>query len=95
MEKNKHFFYVVQCKDNSYYAGYTNNLERRIAAHNKGKGARYTKGRHPVQLIYHEELSSKSEALKAEYRFKQLAREQKEAYMKKGDHYVATKKLSE
>ncbi|MFD3448294.1 GIY-YIG nuclease family protein [Microbacteriaceae bacterium 4G12] len=83
MEKNKHFFYVVQCCDGSYYAGYTNHLERRIETHNKGKGARYTRSHRPVTLVYYEEFSCKSDALKAEYRFKQLDRKKKEEYMQK------------
>ncbi|MCI4139482.1 GIY-YIG nuclease family protein, partial [Bacillus vallismortis] len=43
MEKNKHFFYVVECSDGSYYAGYTNHIEKRIQTHNSGKGAKYTR----------------------------------------------------
>lgn len=94
METSSHFFYVVQCSDGTYYAGYTNNLERRLAAHNKGTGARYTRGRRPVSLQYYEEYSHKSDAMKAEYRFKQLTRKQKEEYMYKGESYVAAKELS-
>lgn len=85
MEKNKYFFYVVKCDDGSYYAGYTNDLERRINTHNEGKGARYTRGRRPVQLLYYEEFESKSEALRAEYRFKQLSRKEKEKHIQEGE----------
>ncbi|WP_028400987.1 GIY-YIG nuclease family protein [Ectobacillus panaciterrae] len=83
MEKNNYYFYVLECGDGSYYAGYTNDLKRRIAVHNEGKGAKYTRGRLPVQLLYHEKFSSKSEALQAEYRFKQLNRKKKEEYIRK------------
>lgn len=84
MERNKHFLYVLECSDATYYTGYTTNLERRIKQHNDGKGAKYTRGRVPVKCIYSEEFPSKSEALKAEYSFKQLNRENKERYMREG-----------
>jgi putative endonuclease len=83
MEKDKHFFYVVECKDSSYYAGYTNNLTRRIQQHNEGKGAKYTRVRLPVRCIYTEEFSTKREAMQAEYAFKQLIRTKKQEYMSK------------
>lgn len=54
METNNHFFYVVKCKDNSWYAGYTNDLHKRVKTHNDGKGAKYTKVRRPVELIFAE-----------------------------------------
>jgi putative endonuclease len=85
MEKNEHFFYVLRCRDNSLYAGYTNNLEKRIKLHNEGKGAKYTRGRGPVELVYHEEFATKTEAMQAEYRFKQLQKEEKEKYIVKED----------
>ena len=94
MEKNKHYFYVVECSDKSYYAGYTNNLEKRIQTHNNGKGARYTRARLPVTLKYVEVHEEKTTAMQAEYRFKQLRRKEKEEYMQKGERYVAAKKLS-
>ncbi|MDD3160037.1 MAG: GIY-YIG nuclease family protein [Candidatus ainarchaeum sp.] len=68
------FVYFVKCKDNTLYCGYTNNLENRIKIHNLGKGAKYTKKRLPVKLVYFEEFESKSEALKREYKLKQLKR---------------------
>lgn len=83
METNKHYFYVLKCRDNSYYAGYTNNLERRIDMHNQGKGAKYTRGRCPVELIYHETFETQTLAMQAEYQFKQLNRKQKEKWMAK------------
>ncbi|PJN89226.1 GIY-YIG nuclease family protein [Bacillus sp. mrc49] len=85
MEKNEHYFYVVKCRDGSYYAGYTNDLERRIAAHNQGKGAKYTRGRTPVELIHREIFETQTLAMQAEYKFKQLSRKQKQMWMAKGD----------
>lgn len=64
MEQTKHYFYVLECKDQSYYAGYTNNLNKRLAVHNSGKGAKYTKSRLPVVLLWHEEYETKIEAMK-------------------------------
>lgn len=85
METSKHYFYVLECKDESYYAGYTNNLERRVKMHNEGKGAKYTRGRTPVELIYYETFESKTKAMQAEYHFKQLSRENKQKWMTKGE----------
>lgn len=72
------YVYIVECSDHTYYTGWTTNLEQRIKAHNEGNGAKYTKARHPVKLIYYEELPDKSLALKREYAIKQLTRKQKE-----------------
>lgn len=80
--ENKHYFYVVKCRDNSFYAGYTNNLERRIATHNTGKGAKYTRARLPVQCVHYEIFDTKQEAMRMEYAFKQLSRETKEKYIR-------------
>lgn len=83
METSKHYFYVLECHDATYYAGYTNNLERRVEVHNQGKGAKYTRGRTPVELVYYETFDSKTEAMQAEYRFKQLSRKEKKKWMTK------------
>ncbi|WP_028390535.1 GIY-YIG nuclease family protein [Bacillus cihuensis] len=93
MEKNNHIFYVLECRDHSYYAGYTNDLEKRIMLHNEGKGAKYTRGRGPVKLVYFESYPRKKEAMQAEYRFKQLSRKQKEKIVGKENVDVATEKL--
>jgi putative endonuclease len=95
MENNKHYFYVVACRDESFYAGYTNNLERRVKMHNQGKGAKYTRGRTPVELVYYETFETKTEAMQAEYRFKQLSRKDKQVWMAKEENegHVATEKL--
>ena len=79
METNNHFFYVVKCKDNSWYAGYTNDLHKRVKTHNDGKGAKYTKVRRPVELIFAESFSTNREAMQAEYYFKKTNSEEKRA----------------
>ncbi|MBE1556198.1 GIY-YIG nuclease family protein [Sporosarcina limicola] len=90
---DNHFFYVLECKDGSYYAGYTNDLEKRIRVHNEGKGAKYTRAKRPVRYIYHENFETKREAMRAEYQFKQLKRDAKELYIGKGqDSDEVTKK---
>ncbi len=66
--------YILRCRDGSLYTGITNDLERRLAAHNSGKGARYTRGRGPVMLLYRETCVSRSAALKREIEIKQLDR---------------------
>lgn len=77
-----HYVYILRCSDKTYYTGYTNNLEKRIKQHNDGKGAKYTKGKRPVKLIYTEEFSDKSMAMKREYQIKQLTRKEKEKLFK-------------
>ena len=74
----KHYVYILKCADGSFYAGYTTDPERRTKAHNSGKGAKYTRARRPVELIYTETYGSKSEAESREYAIKQLTRREKE-----------------
>lgn len=71
------YVYILRCADNTLYTGWTNNLEKRINNHNNGTGAKYTKARTPVELVYFEEYETKSEALKREYAIKQLSRKNK------------------
>lgn len=71
------YTYIVRCKDDSLYCGWTNNLEKRIASHNAGTGAKYTKSRHPVELVYFETFDTKEEAMRREYAIKQLTRQEK------------------
>ena len=71
------YAYILRCSDGTLYSGWTNNLEKRLAVHNSGKGAKYTKTRLPVELVYFEEFESKSQAMSREAQFKQLNREQK------------------
>lgn len=71
------YTYMLRCRDGSLYTGWTNDLEKRVDEHNKGKGAKYTKTRRPVELVYYEEFATKQEAMKREYAIKQLKREEK------------------
>ena len=75
----KHYAYIVECADGTYYCGYTNDLEKRIETHNRGKGAKYTKPRLPVALVYYEEFETKEEAMSREWHLKQLSHAQKQA----------------
>lgn len=81
--ETKAYFYVLECADKSLYTGYTTDLERRLATHNSGKGAKYTRGRLPVRLLYSESFISKPQALKAEAAFKKKTRQQKLDYIAK------------
>lgn len=84
------YTYIVKCSDGTLYCGWTNDLEKRIAAHNAGTGAKYTKTRRPVQLVYREVFETREEAMSREWHIKQLTRQQKEElisgqkYFKKG-----------
>jgi len=71
------FVYMLRCKDGSLYTGWTNDLEHRLAMHNSGRGAKYTRGRGPLELVYSEELPDKEAALRRECAIKKLRREQK------------------
>lgn len=73
-----HYVYILECSDSSLYAGYTIDLDKRLKVHNQGKGAKYTRVRLPVKLVYNEEFENKSDALKREYKIKQLTRKKKE-----------------
>ncbi len=80
-----YFFYIVRCIDNSLYSGVTTELERRVEEHNTHvtKGAKYTKSRRPVTLVYFEKYKTKSAAMKREWEVKQLSKEEKEKIVKK------------
>ena len=82
MEK-QYYVYLLECCDKTLYCGYTTDIAKRVAKHNQGKGAKYTKGRLPVRLVYKESYNSKTEALKREYNIKQLSRERKFALIEK------------
>nr|WP_197678066.1 GIY-YIG nuclease family protein [Anaerococcus mediterraneensis] len=73
-----HFVYMVRCVDNSLYTGYTTDLERRVKTHNEGKGAKYTRARLPVRLVYYKEVENMSEGLKLEAKLKKLSKKKKE-----------------
>lgn len=72
------FTYLLECADGTFYIGWTNNLEQRLAAHNSGRGAKYTRGRRPVVLRYYESFATKEEAMSREVALKRLTRAQKE-----------------
>lgn len=71
------YVYMLRCKDGSLYTGWTDDLQHRLQMHNQGKGAKYTKGRGPLELVYSETVADKSSALKREYAIKRLSRKDK------------------
>jgi putative endonuclease len=79
------YVYILECSDGTFYTGWTNNLEKRIVMHSKGTGAKYTKGRGPVKLMYHEEFQDKKDAMRREYEIKKLTRKQKEILILKNN----------
>ncbi|MBQ6415660.1 MAG: GIY-YIG nuclease family protein [Butyrivibrio sp.] len=74
----EYYSYMVRCADGSFYCGYTNDLEKRIKTHNSGKGAKYTRARLPVALVYYEKFQTKEEAMSREWHLKRLTHSQKE-----------------
>ena len=78
---HKAYMYVLECRDGSYYTGYTTDVRRRLAVHNSGKGAKYTRARLPVKLIYAQGFASKEEAMSAEALLKLKKRPQKERFL--------------
>ena len=72
------YVYILRCADGTLYTGWTNDLPRRIQAHNDGTGGKYTRSRRPVELVYHEEYQDKQQAQQREYAIKQLSRKEKE-----------------
>ena len=78
----KHYAYLLRCSDGSLYAGYTVNLTRRVATHNAGKDAKYTRSRLPVELVYWEEFETEHEAKSREWHLKRLSHEEKLALIK-------------
>lgn len=76
------YVYILRCRDESLYTGWTNDLEKRLEAHNSGKGAKYTRGRCPVTLVYSETLSTREEALHRECEIKKMTKTAKLALIK-------------
>lgn len=76
-DKERNYTYILRCSDESLYTGWTNNLEGRIKMHNSGKGAKYTRSRGPVELVYFEEFLTKSEAMGREAAIKKMKRSEK------------------
>ncbi|TCI20279.1 GIY-YIG nuclease family protein [Exiguobacterium sp. SL-10] len=90
----KHYAYILECQDGTYYTGYTTNVEKRMETHNAGKGAKYTRARLPVTLRYVKSFETKRAAMQYEWSIKQLTRAQKQQLME-GTSNELTKKLSD
>lgn len=73
------YTYIVRCRDGTLYTGWTTDLSRRVSEHNSGSGARYTRSRRPVTLVYYEMFETREEAMRREYAIKQMTRGQKES----------------
>lgn len=71
------YTYILRCRDGSLYTGWTNDLEKRLRAHNTGLGGKYTRSHRPVELVYHETFETKEEAMRREAAIKRLSREEK------------------
>jgi len=79
MTDPKYYAYIVRCKYGTYYAGYTNDIKKRIAMHNDGKGAKYLRGKGPVTLVYKKKYLTAKEAKAQERLIKSLTRKEKES----------------
>jgi putative endonuclease len=77
------FVYILKCRDNTYYTGYTVDIKRRLAEHQEGLASKYTRGRTPVELVYLENQPSKSEAMQREHQIKKLTKSQKQHLIEK------------
>lgn len=82
--EKRHYFYVLECADGSFYAGYTVDPKRREGEHNRGYGCKYTKTRRPVRMVHKEAFGTRSEAMRAEAAFKKLTRTEKETRLHAG-----------
>jgi putative endonuclease len=82
------YTYILECADGTLYTGWTNDLQKRLASHNAGTGAKYTRTRRPVKLVYAEAHEDKCDAMRREYRIKQLTRMQKLALLESTDNIV-------
>lgn len=79
------YVYMLRCGDGSLYTGWTNNLQARLAAHQSGRGGKYTRAHRPVELVYHESLPSREEAMSREWRIKRMSRSEKLALISEKD----------
>ena len=79
------YTYIVKCSDKTFYTGWTNDLKKRIEMHNSGKGAKYTKARLPVELVYYEAFDTKEEAMSREWHIKRLSRSEKQKLIEASD----------
>lgn len=84
MKSETNYIYIVKCADQTLYTGWTTCIERRLAEHNSGKGAKYTKSRRPVELVYYESFETKQQAMSREANIKRLTRKGKEALIRQG-----------
>lgn len=82
MSEKIFYTYLILTENNTYYCGYTDDIEKRYKKHQEGSGAKYTKANKPVKIAYLEEFTTKSEAMKEEYRIKHLSRQEKEKLVK-------------
>jgi putative endonuclease len=93
-KKDNHFVYMLECGDGTYYTGYTNEIAQRLRKHEEGKGAKYTRGRGPLKLVFQQAFPTKQEAMRLEFAIKKLNRAAKERIIKEGSvSYVAAKEL--
>lgn len=83
----QHYVYVLRCRDESLYTGYTTDVARRVRDHQAGRGARYTRGRRPVELLGFWAFPSKQAAMSAEWAFKRLARREKLAWLSRSNNH--------
>ena len=83
-----YYTYIVKCSDGTYYTGYTKDLRQRVRAHNEKKGAKYTRSRTPVTLVYAEESDTKSLAMQREAAIKKLSRKEKEQLIAGGSAFL-------
>lgn len=88
MEEIANYTYMVRCSDGTLYTGWTNHIEKRLQDHNSGKGAKYTRSRTPVELVYLERSDTKQEAMRKEVYYKRLTRRQKEEMIASGQNMV-------
>lgn len=97
MAEHNHFVYILKCKDNTLYTGYTINVTKRLEVHESGKGAKYTRGRGPFEVVFTESYASKEEALRKEYAIKQLTRQEKKCLIRNNSkgvtHHADPEKL--
>lgn len=87
------YTYIVECSDGTYYTGWTNNVRQRISAHNSKKGAKYTRSRTPVKLVYLEKADTKQEAMRREAQIKQLNRNEKEQLIKQRKDFYGNSQI--
>ena len=92
---NSNYTYIVECSDGTLHTGWTTNLDNRIKAHNSKTGAKYTRSRTPVKLVYYEEFATKEEAMSREYHIKQLTRKQKDELINSNTNIITEQPYQE